>query len=1317
MLVPPKQLHREGGSEANAGGARPVLRMPSPLRGEPFDRLRATSNVEWGGHAGAESEGVPGEGAAKSRGFSLPLIRRFAPPSPHWGEGNTRPVVHPSAAGGTDRSFVSHHGVDNKRFPRLSHFILWCLSVRPRCSIGLLTLLAVAVTAAETPNGSTRPLVRDHYVDVTAYPDYHRRPWPMPGWKTFDDTVQLVGDRYVNAGKLKPGGTPGTVFRPNYDFITGGTAKNFAAVLDQLKEAKPPLFVWNLGGYIWWMHPGGYVHYDRIEQLKSVLGERFLGCDIGEQEGHYVNGYRGLTRLSMDPFEEFWKLHAIQQRIAEDHADKSTLLTVMYHWHDSIRDGLVTSAAAECQNRGGVASAQVQYAFLRGAARQFGVTLAGDVSVFSSWAKVQTSTALRRRLLYSQFQWNCAILSCEDAYGPDPIVVDFNRWMQGNLLKTFPRPGPMHCPVALLTDPFQGWMPAQTHVGQFEKHGFQPYGPGDFLTHHLLNLVYPRYHDNGMWKDESRALVPTPYGDEIEVVTSDCALPILHGYGVVIVASDLPAGGTELRDKLESYVAGGGRLVITAANARRLWPEWHIGTTPEVLPAGATVKLDDQTITEPLEFEVLPIDPAAIPGAKVVASANSRPVACNVALGKGVINLLASPYGIHRTPRKAEKRVIPLWKNDAVSSSELLHPYELLAHVRAVFDGALKSQRLFNVANDQLAFIVNRLGPASYMVGIYNSHLTRQPFAITSLTGNISRQREIPLDDLAQKYGFLPKDFSGDSKPSDANHVAGGEVRLFQVEVAQAAEAVRNAGPPVFVGLPSNRFVRMPTLPDLARSLVRWPTFFQHCDGVLLDWDQIRDVDEDALRYDGCRWLNRQRVRFVIDCRPGQQGGSLALDNRDAAAKELAGLQNRLRLLDGARDLLFSAATASEVDAIARIATDSAWKDFTFHVLPTADAARTALGAGRLQVRTACTAGQPTQASADVAGLLLLTPGAAIDHARSALYPGIQVLDASYENWDALYADIRMAWERPAHGTLAGHPVVRTPLSGTATPLRQNLYLSLRDPGSVERALRTFDPAWRECAGVKLESQLVWWMSADACRRLGQQFKLRRLRVMVDFCDHLNGWNGLTFQDLSAWMKTPEIGNQARSLRVFENVGAKLPLLGATDVLFVISPSIDFTEVTGKIEKEQAKANAEAKAARASFERFCAILTKNGATGHLWHRPYREQRKMEDVLALVQGNKDLRLALNLNTEPDAKKEMARAGDRLGIIVLGGGTFAVARRNAIISSDNYGGMMYAPLSLRAKPLPSLPETVPWVLDGDYRDANEVAADVRIVSSGK
>jgi hypothetical protein len=46
--------------------------MPSPLRGEPFDRLRATSNVEWGGHAVAEGEGVPGEGVRGAAAFRSP---------------------------------------------------------------------------------------------------------------------------------------------------------------------------------------------------------------------------------------------------------------------------------------------------------------------------------------------------------------------------------------------------------------------------------------------------------------------------------------------------------------------------------------------------------------------------------------------------------------------------------------------------------------------------------------------------------------------------------------------------------------------------------------------------------------------------------------------------------------------------------------------------------------------------------------------------------------------------------------------------------------------------------------------------------------------------------------------------------------------------------------------------------------------------------------------------------------------------------------------------------------------------------------------
>jgi hypothetical protein len=620
---------------------------------------------------------------------------------------------------------------------------------------------------------------------------------------------------------------------------------------------------------------------------------------------------------------------------------------------------------------------------------------------------------------------------------------------------------------------------------------------------------------------------------------------------------------------------------------------------------------------------------------------------------------------------------------------------------------------LFAIDNDQLAYIVNRQAANTYLVGIYNSRLTWQPFTIRSLIGTIASQQEIPLDSLAATYRFLPVGFEGDGKPSSATGIAAGEVRLFKVTVKPRADAVRVVSPPVFPGLPRNRFVRMPTLPDLERSLLKWPTFFQHCDGVMLDWTQIRDIDREALLYDDCRWLNRQRVRFVIDFRPGQEDGSLGFgpDQAPAAGRLLAAIEDKLMLLDGARELLFSASTAAEVKTLNAIAGDPAFAACRFHVLPLSGPAQAALGATAPRLRSACLDTRPAAAGNPAeAGLMLLSPGGKpVDHARTVAYPGIQVLDAVYDDWSAVYADVSTVWEQPRPGVLTGKPVNRREVAGIATPVIPNLYLALRDPGSVERALQTIDPVWRDFAGVKLESALVWQMSTDACQRLGKSMKQRHLKVMVDFSDHLNGWNGLTFQDLSARMKTPAIGNHIRSRRVFDNVAAKLPLLGAADVLFVISPATDLTATKG-VTPAQAAANL------AAVDHFCRQLREHGATGHLWYHPYRDQTKAE-VADLIKATPGLKAALNLNADPDMKKGLNWAGDKLGMMVLGGGTYAVKERNSIVSSDGYSGMMYGPLSLCPTPVQGLPATIPWVLDGDYRTLQEIQADVMKLKEGK
>ncbi len=1107
-------------------------------------------------------------------------------------------------------------------------------------------LLASALATAE------QPVIRDHFIDVRTYPDYNRRPWPMPGWHTFGDRVQLVGNRYVNSANIAQGGGTGRVYRPNYDFVRNPSAANFTSLLSELDAADPALFVWNLGGYIPWSHPGGYINYAYLGQMIDTLGERFLGSDIGEQDGHYHNVYKSLNRLSTDPFEEYLKLHRYQLRVAEDHSDKAALLTVMYNWHGTLRDGVVVSAAAECQNKGGVTNSQVQYAFLRGAARQFGVSLAGDLAVFTSWDTQHTSTALRRRYLYSQYQWNCAILSCEDAYGPAPIVEDLNTAMNG-FLDAHPRPGPVQCPVAILTDPFQGWMPAMALSNQFKKHIAQAYQPGDFLTHLLLNTVYPRYADNGMWKDESRAMAPTPYGDLVEVVTSDCPVPVMAGYGAVIVGSDMPDAGRELRDKLEDYATHGGHVVVTAANAKRLWPEWGIGNQPVALPANSQVEpASGGAFIEPLAFEVLPVDPSGIAGAVPSATSGGVPLVVEVPMGAGRVTLLTSAYGLNRNPSPVVSRPYPLWNQALDSSTEQVQPYVFAEHVRRTLDGTLKSQQLFSVCNDQLAFITNRVDANTWLVGIYNTHLTAQAFELQSRIGSIQSVVELPLDNLAMNYPFLPEGYSGDGVASDSAHIAAGDVRFFHVSVI-AGNAVRVASAPTSNAVPSGRFLRMPTLADLDRSLIRWPTFFQHFDGVMLDWTEMRDIDRDALTYDISRWMNRQRLRFVIDCR----------HEPSAALDAMAAMKDKLLLLDGARHLLFSSGDAEQAARIAAMAADPAMSGFHFHMLP------------------------PTQ------------PGLLRDPLN---LPGIEILDLVHDNWEAVYANVRAVFGSESSSPVAGTPMDRSTVSGTATPLRPDLFLSLRDPGSVERALKKFDPVWKNFAGVKLESSLVWRMSEGACARLGQAMQQRGLKVIVDYSDHLEGWTGVTFHNLDAGMMTPEISAHARSERVFANIAAKLPLLGSSDVLIVESMTTDLVDESGT-------GDAQIAANRAVLEGFCQRLRDGGVTVHLWYRPYREMTSAQ-TRTLIDSIAGMKAAMNLNANPNIPAGRAWAGPKLGMVVLGAGTQALAQRNAITTSSTVEALMYAPLSLSSTTLAGLPDGVPWVLDGDYQNAAEVEADL-------
>jgi len=157
--------------------------------------------------------------------------------------------------------------------------------------------------------------------------------------------------------------------------------------------------------------------------------------------------------------------------------------------------------------------------------------------------------------------------------------------------------------AALYLDYFSGFCPPRhLYSGDlYRVWGNLPYSEGDYLGDGVLRLVYPQYQDSSYFHNETGFSSPTPYGDTLDVILSDSPVWNMMEYDTIIVASNL-TGGSEVKDNLESFVYGGGKLVITAANVAKL-AGGILGVTTELnckfVTAGAKVySRSGETLTE-----------------------------------------------------------------------------------------------------------------------------------------------------------------------------------------------------------------------------------------------------------------------------------------------------------------------------------------------------------------------------------------------------------------------------------------------------------------------------------------------------------------------------------------------------------------------------------------------------------------------------------------------------------------------------------------------------------------------------------------------
>ncbi len=677
---------------------------------------------------------------------------------------------------------------------------------------------------AQTP----RPRVYSQLLNPREHPDDTRRHVQPPTWDIFSRRTQFTSLRgfEVTDGRIvryaeeieKHTRTHdlGDVLWPRYPILF---ASNLGDLADEINRRK--LFLFDIWGYVPGSGPGGDWRQFTpppgvFPMLESKLGHRWLGMDVGEQDGRYVGGYARLLWPPEAPrFEQYLNFQRFFERMTNELGSRMSALVSLNFGHYFLKEGLYTMLGAETAQA--LPNSQVYYAFIRGAGKQYGVPWFGNASVFNRWGFKNygppgkgegyahgptkgTSLSLMKRLLYSHILYNSMVVGFESGWLEKDQLTPIgriqqaaNRWVKEN-----GQPGVMQTPIALMVDFYSGWsFPRHLYTGDvYRVWGNLPYERGDYLTHSIIEMLYPRYQDASYFHDETGFLSATPYGDSTDVLLSDAPAWVLRRYPLLVLAGDVHIG-EELRDKLREYVAGGGRLIVPSSVASH-------------------ARLDFSYVALPGDFA---LDACAA------------------------------------TPVKSAVDV------------EFSNPCPLTAEARTILDREFRSQMLFE-AGDGLSVIVCRRAPRDYTIGIANNTLHPLPFSIRSRIGRIASTSELKLDQSEKgAAGQLPEGFENAAiGASDARTIAGGDVRIFRVTLGEEnAAEIAHVTPPL---RPQNRILTIRGARPIKEEILARPTFFQHYDGVLVDWKYLHERTAEALKRES-RWTGLQKLRVMVDLTSG----------------------------------------------------------------------------------------------------------------------------------------------------------------------------------------------------------------------------------------------------------------------------------------------------------------------------------------------------------------------------------------------------------------------------------------------------------------
>lgn len=721
-----------------------------------------------------------------------------------------------------------------------------------------------------------------------SHPDENRRHVKSPDASLFDNKMQFIAlrdlsgenyrkdiDLWVDKDKL------GNILWVSYPLIY---QDNLKEVVQEIKKRN--LYLFDLWGYVPGSGPGGYwkqfvIPDGVLDLFNKELGDRWLGMDNGEQDGRYVGSFTPrMYPLGADRKQQYFNFQRHFQGMGDHLGNKLATLVSLNFGHYFLKEGIYTLIGAETAQ--GLPNSQIYYSFIRGAGKQYGVNWFGNASVWNRWGWKSylddaegieedydsggplkgTSLSLLKRLMYNHFFYNCVAVGFEGSMRmSDDKLSPIGKIQQSAVkwIEKYGNPGVMYTPVAFMTDFFSGWsFPRHLYSRQaYKVWGNLPYESRDYQIDAMLDVVYPGYQDASYYRDERGFITPTPFGDIADCLMSDAPAWVMKQYPVLVIADELQPG-LEIKDKLETYIKDGGHLIITAASLRNM-PGGITGITAEgkVVKSSAPIKYNGKEIKENAPYSLAGLQYPST--TKVIQQSGNIPAVIELKSGSGKITVIASPYGITDNPQCA----LPVKVEE---EKPLDKPYPLLNHVKTLLEDIFASVEIFET-NPALSLVTCIRKENEYTILLSNDGWEEQSFDIRTKTGKIVSIKELPTDYSEMKaIGFTPKVVTGPVGRNSANTIAGGNVRIFRVQLNNA----RITGIPEVVPIPNktNRTLVLRNISDIKEEILSRPTFFEHYDRIAVDWKYLHHKESKILTEEK-GWISRQKLKISVDLTSG----------------------------------------------------------------------------------------------------------------------------------------------------------------------------------------------------------------------------------------------------------------------------------------------------------------------------------------------------------------------------------------------------------------------------------------------------------------